>query len=186
MTVNPRPRCVRTEAEMSRAVASKLGRYASREIKIGDCIFDVVAYNKTERLFRVVECKRSSKASRIGQAFGQLAAYHATIAARGEDFVIAYSRKIPARMHLGRWMEATNNYRRIRIAFYVALTEKACQRLDLLRSLKKFLPDVGIIRVKRNGFCRDYLWFGKLRDRKIAQARPVIVPILRKRAPQTA
>jgi hypothetical protein len=183
MDANHRPQRVRSEAEMSMAVASKLGKYATRELKIGDCIFDVVAYNKTERLFRVVECKKSSKASKIGHAFGQLAAYHATIATRGEEFVIAYSRKVPARMHLGRWMEATHNYRRIRIAFYVALTEKACKRSELIRSLKKFLPVVGVIRVKENGFCRDYIWSGKQRDREIAKARPVTVRILRKVAP---
>jgi hypothetical protein len=49
-----------------------------------------------------------------------------------------------------------------------------------------FLPNVGVLKVKRDAFCPDYLRFVKVRDRMIAKARPVIVPILRKRPPQTA
>ena len=71
-------------------------------------------------------------------------------------------------------MEATDNYRRIRIAFYVALTEKACKRVDLLRSMKKLLPDVGIIRVKPDGHCRHYLWIGKDKVVKLSQPRPAV------------
>jgi hypothetical protein len=180
MPINCRPKSVKTEAHMSQAVACNLGKYAAREVRVGDCIFDVVAYNKKEKLFRLVECKKSSKASGIGHAFGQVAAYHATIAALGERFLDAYSKKIPSPMRLRRWMEATDNYRRIRIAFYVALTEKACKRVDLLRSIKKLLPDVGIIRVKPDGYCRYSLHIGKHKDAKLAKPRrPVVIEILR-------
>lgn len=167
-----------SEADMSQAVACKLGKYATREIKISDCIFDVVAYDKNEKVFRVVECKRSSKASTIGHAFGQLATYRATIAAEGRAFLDIYSKKIPVAMRLGRWMEATDTYRRIRIAFYVALTEKACKRLALIRSLKESLPEVGIIRVKPDGLCRSYLRNGNRKDERIARARPVTIRLL--------
>jgi hypothetical protein len=173
---------MRTEKQMSRAVARSLGRYACHELKVGDCIFDVVAYDKKEKLFRVVECKRSSKASRIGKTFGQLSAYRATIAARGREFLDAYSKKIPVTMRLERWMEATDYYRHFRVALYVALTERACKRFDLIRSLKELLPGVGVIRVKPNGLCRHYLRKGKLRDEGVAQARPVMVRILRRSA----
>jgi len=74
MSINCRLKSVKTEAQMSQAVACNLGKYAAREVKVGDCIFDVVAYNKKEKLFRLVECKKSSKASKIGHAFGQVAA----------------------------------------------------------------------------------------------------------------
>jgi hypothetical protein len=176
MTNIKRPNSILTEADMSQAVSYKLGKYAAKEIRINGCIFDVVAYDRKERLFRVVECKRGSKASTIGHAFGQLATYKATIAAQGQRFLDVYSKKIS--MRLGRWMEATNTYTSIRIAFYVALTEKACKRLDLIRSLKESLPEVGIIRVKPNGFCRKYLRKGAEKYERIAQARPITVPIL--------
>lgn len=174
-----RPKSVKSEFQMSQAVACNLGKYAVREVKVGDCIFDVVAYNKKEKLFRVVESKRSRKASGIGHAFGQVAAYSGTIAARGRDFVIAYSKRLTVPMHQGRWMEATDDYRRIRVAFYVALTDKACKRVDLLRSMKKLLPDVGIIRVKPDGYCRFYLRIGKKKDEKVSESRPVVIEILR-------
>ena len=143
MPIKSRPKSVKTEAQMSQAVAYTLGKYAAREVRVGDCIFDVVAYNKKERSFRLVECKRSRKASVIGQAFGQLAAYSATIATQGREFLVAYSKKLAVPMHQGRWMEATDDYRRISVAFYVALTDKACKRVDLLRGLKKFFPTSG-------------------------------------------
>jgi hypothetical protein len=178
MPTQHRPKSVKTESHMSQAVARDLGKYAAREVKVGDCKFDVVAYNKEEKLFRLVECKKTNKASGIGHAFGQVAAYHATIATHGVQFLDAYSKKIPNPMRLTRWMEATDNYRRIRIAFSVALTEEACQRIDLLSAMKKLLPDVGIIRVKPDGRCRPYVRVGKDKDDKLTKARPVVIEIL--------
>lgn len=173
-----RPKSVKTEAQMSQAVACTLGKYAAREVRVGDCIFDVVAYSKKEKSFRLVECKRSRKASGIGHAFGQLAAYSATIAAHGREFLVAYSKKLTVPMHQGRWMEATDDYRSIRVAFYVALTDKACKRIDLLRSMKRILPDVGIIRVKPDGYCRNYLRVGKQKEIKLAQPHTRKIKIL--------
>ncbi len=178
MPANGRPKSVKTESQMSQAVACTLGKYAAREVKVGDCIFDVVAYNKKEKLFRLVECKRSRKAAGIGHAFGQLAAYTATIATHGRDFIIAYSKKSSVAMHQGRWLEATADYQHIRIAFYVALTDKACKRINLLRAMKNLLPHVGIIRVKPDGYCRFYLRAGKHKHTKVARPRSVIIKIL--------
>lgn len=175
---NERPKKVKSEAQMSQAIACNLGKYATREVKVGDCVFDVVAYDAKERLFRLVESKRSRKASGIGRAFGQLAAYSATIATHGRDFIVAYSKKLAVPLHQGRWLEATADYRRIRVAFYVGLTDKACMRVDLLRSMKKLLPDVGIIRVKPDGYCRHYLRVGKRKDTRLAEPRPVVIEIL--------
>lgn len=170
---------------MSQAVACSLGKYAAREVKVGDCIFDVVAYNKKENVFRLVECKLSGKASGIGQAFGQLAAYSATIASQGREFLNAYSRKLPVPMYLDRWMKATDDYRRINVAFYVALTQKACKRIGLLRSLKKILPDVGIIRVKADGYCRNYLRIENRKEIELAEPQKVTIKILRNNAENT-
>src|ERR1700722_13686240 len=100
------PRRVKTESQMSQAVAHALGKYAAREVRVAGCIFDVVAFNKKELSFTVVECKLSRKTTGIGQAFGQLAAYSATIATQVDRFLDAYSKKVPAQIHLGRWIEA--------------------------------------------------------------------------------
>jgi hypothetical protein len=180
MSTKSRPKAVKTETQMSQAVACTLGKYAAREVKVGDCIFDVVAYDKKEKLFRLVECKRTQKTSGIGHAFGQLAAYSATIATCGPKFIVAYSKKLAAPMDQGRWMEATDDYRAIRVAFYVALTNEACKRMDLLRSMKKILRNVGIIRVKPNGYCRHYLWEGKQRNTKLARPRTMKIRLLRR------
>jgi len=139
--------------------------------------FDVVAYDKQEKLFRLVECKLGSKATSVGHAFGQVAAYYAVLAARGRDFLNAFSRKVPLRYE--RLMEATNENRRIRVAFYVALTDEACKRVDLIRSVKRLLPTVGIIRVKPDGKCREFLRERGQKNHKLAEALPVMVEILR-------
>jgi len=166
---------IQTEAQMAEAVARQLRRSA-REVKVGDCIFDVVAYDKAERLFKLVECKLGSQATTIGHAFGQIAAYYAVQSARGRDFLDAFSKKVPLRYE--RLMEATNENRHIRVAFYVALTDEACERVDLIRSVKRLLPMVGIIRVKPDGSCREYLRVRGHKECKLAQALPVVVEIL--------
>jgi hypothetical protein len=161
---------------MSQAVACTLGKYAAREIRVGDCIFDVVAYNKKQKSFRLVECKLSQRITGIGHAFGQLAAYSATIATQAREFLDAYTKK--CRMPLGDWMEATDNYRRFNIEFCVALTHKACKnKLEWLRAMKKVLPDVGIIRVKPDGYCRNHIWHGKVKDTEVTRARTILVKI---------
>ncbi len=111
--------------------------------------------------------------------FGQLAAYSTTIAAHATDFLDAYSRKLPVRMRYLRWVEATDNFSRIKVAFHVALTEEACKRVELLRALKKLLPDVGIFRVKPDGYVRDYVRVRMNKDYKLAKARPVVIKLLR-------
>lgn len=179
MAIQKRPKAVKTESDMSQVVACTLGKYAAREVKVGDCIFDVVAYNKKDKSFRLVECKMSQKASGIGHAFGQLAAYSATIAANTQDFLIAYSKKLGVPMHFGRWLEATEQYRRIRVTFYVALTDKACKRSDLLKSMKKVVRNAGIIRVKPDGACRFYLKVGGHKDVETAKPRTVKIKLLR-------
>ncbi len=103
------PRRVKKEFEMSQAVAHLLGKYAARELRVAGCIFDVVAFDKKELSFTVVECKLSRKTTGIGKAFGQLAAYSATIATQVDKFLDAYSKKVPTQIHLGRWMEATED-----------------------------------------------------------------------------
>jgi hypothetical protein len=164
-----------TEKEMTEAVVRYLRR-AAREVTVGRNRFDVVAYDKREKLFKLVECKRSSSATGIGRAFGQLVAYYAVVSALGRDFVNAVSKKMP--LSFNRLMEATNGGRRIRVAFYVALTDDACQRVDLLRSVKTLLPSVGIIRVTRNGKCRNYVWERGEKDKKLAEAHPTVIRVL--------
>ena len=172
----PRMHQPHNEAQMAEAVARRLRR-STRELKVGDCVFDVVAYDKEEKLFRLVECKLGSKATIVGHAFGQIAAYYAVLSARGRDFLDAFSKKIPFRYE--RLMAATSENRRIRVAFYVALTDEACKRVDLLRSVKRLLPAVGIIRVKNDGKCREYLREHGQKNHKLTEASPVVVKILR-------
>lgn len=81
------------EKEMAEAVARYL-RSAAREVTVDGYRFDVVAYDKRERLFKLVECRRGSRSTSIGRAFGQLVAYYAVVSSRGFDFVNAVRKKM--------------------------------------------------------------------------------------------
>jgi hypothetical protein len=173
-----RPKSVKSESDMSQPVACYLGKYAAREVKVGDCKFDVVAYNKKEKLFKLVESKKSHKVTGIGHAFGQIAVYSATIASQGgRPFLKAYSKKVP--MHIEEWMRATDDYRRFKVEFYVALTAQACEHRILLQSMKNILPKVGIIRVKPNCQCRKCIVIGGKKDYELCRAETTTVKILR-------
>ena len=172
---------LKTEVQTAEAVARQL-KNAAREVKVGDCIFDVVAYDKGQRLFRLVECKLGSKAASIGHAFGQVAAYYAVVVDQGYHFVDTLSKKVEPRLRFGRLLEATEG-KQIRVEFYVALTDEACERVDLLRSVKRLLPDVGIIRVKADGRCRDHVHEHGKGDYELAQARPMLIKILQPTEP---
>lgn len=117
---------------MAEAVARYL-RSAAREVTVDGYRFDVVAYDKRERLFKLVECRRGSRSTSIGRAFGQLVAYYAVVSSRGFDFVNA---------------------------------------------IKELLPQVGIIRVKGNGHCRNYILDGRKKDYKLAEAAPTVIRVL--------
>lgn len=161
---------------MSEKVARFLGRYSAREVFVDGSKFDVVSYDKKENLFKLVECKLTSRSAGIGRTFGQLLVYHSTVAAKAFDFVNALSKKMPLSFH--RLWVATRNGKKIKVQFYVALPHDACQRLDLIESLKRHMPHVGIIRVKAGGQCRTHLRRDGKRDTSICLARPVDIRIL--------
>jgi hypothetical protein len=157
---------------MAEAVARQL-KNAAREVEVGDCRFDVVAYDKKSKLFMLVECKRATDHRRVGQTFGQVGAYRGILERQGFEFVDAFSKKF--QMRFGRWMEATQWAEQIRVEFYVALTDEACKDVERLRGLKQQHPDVGIIRVKPDGVCRDYIRVQGKKDDKLTRARAMTI-----------
>jgi hypothetical protein len=159
---------------MAEAVAGHF-KNSVREVRVGSCIFDVAAYDKKEKLFSIIECKLGSHVTSIGHAFGQISAYYAVLSALGRDFINAFTRKVPLRYD--RMMEAVAG-NQLRVAFYIALTDQACEQIELIRSMKRLLPNVGIIRVKDDGRCRNNLKAGGERDSELAKAVPTVVKIL--------
>ncbi|MHB8655281.1 MAG: hypothetical protein ACYDA9_15530 [Terriglobia bacterium] len=159
---------------MSRAVACHL-KNSALEIKVGRSRLDVVAYSKRTRIFKVVECKKVSDTKRIGQTFGEMSAYIDLVGRHGFGFVDAFSKKV--RMRFARWMEATAGGRMIHVEFYVALPDEACENFGLLKYLKDHHPDVGIIRVKSSGKCRDHIHCEGKIDLELSKGRAMTVPI---------
>jgi hypothetical protein len=172
---------LRMEIDMAEAVTRHF-KNGVREVRVGPCILDVVAYDKEQQLFSVIECKLGSEVTRISQTFGQIAGYQTEIAARSHTFIDAYTRKPEVHLRWGRLMEATNGNRYIRVAFYVALTDAACTEINLIRSLKQNHRNVGVIRVKEDGSCKDNLKADGMRDFELAKAIPTVITILQERS----
>ena len=165
------------ESDMQKAVLRYLGsKRSAREIHLAGCIFDVVSYDKSRKVFKLVECKPATRPSSIGRTFGQVASYYATVVDGGYQFVEAVSRKL--QLSFDRLMQATHDATEIHVEFYVALTHEACLKLPLLRSLKQLLPQVGIIRVKPGGACRGNLLVSGKKDKALSTAKPITIRIL--------
>jgi len=164
---------MKNEAEMALHVAAHLKKTSAREIRVGGCKFDVVAYDKKRRLFEIAECKLGSKPTVIGHAFGQAAAYCGTLSAHGVEFLDAYMKEV--KLKFTRMMEATNQGKEFRVAFYVALEQKACLQVELIRSIKRLIPKIGIIRVKDDGRCRRFFRISGKKDLDLCKAEPVTV-----------
>jgi hypothetical protein len=173
---------LQSELQMAEAVAGHF-KNSAREVDLGKCILDVVAYDKEQKLFSVIECKLGSAFTKISETFGQIAGYQAEISAQPHRFIDAYTHKPEVHLRWGRLMEATNWNRYIRVAFYVALTDAACaQNFDLIRSHKQNHLNVGVIRVKEDGSYKDNLKAADgRRDFELAKAIPTVIPILQER-----
>lgn len=138
-------------------------------------MFDIVSYDKKRKIFKLVECKLATRPSSIGRTFGQLASYYAAVDDDGYAFVTALSKKLP--LSFDHLMQATHSATEIHVEFYVALTHEACLNLPLLESLKRLLPQVGIIRVKPGGECRSYLVKDGQSYKALSPAKPMTIRI---------
>jgi hypothetical protein len=162
-----------SEKNMAKAVARWLKSekgLAALEISLGGIRFDVVAYDKKRRVFKVVECKLTKRETGIGKTFGQLVSYTGTLSRRAYDFVNAASKKL-GRMSFNTWMEATSGGRKIQVEYYVALRDTALRDVDFLYSIRKQVPGVGIIRCRGDGRCRNNIWVGGKRNYDLPRAK---------------
>lgn len=155
----PNKKKVRTEADMTDAVTRHLRRKGKvsvwREVKLEGGRLDLVAYDKTAKVFKIVECKMHSSPRNAAQTFGQAAMYSSLLSKQASKFLDAVSKKEPP-MKYTRWIEATDGGREIRVEFFVALLDKATKRPEFSDLRKKF-PEIGIFRVKPDGYCWNVL-----------------------------
>ncbi len=169
----------RREERMSRAVARHI-KPSALDVRIGrGCTLDVVAFDKERKVFKIIECKYVKDLRRIGHAYGQLLAYYSALKQPGSEFLDAFAKKTKPEISLTDLMGATQRGKNMQVEFYVGLRDAACKDVHLLRSMKKRLPRVGIIRVKRNGQIRDYIRDQDGRkDRKLTQAKKISIAVM--------
>jgi hypothetical protein len=148
-----------------------------RETKLVRGRVDLVAYDKNAKLFVFIECKLHSKPTNTAKTFGQAMFYLSTLDGHVSKFLDVISKKKEASMKFSRWMEATSNGKEIKVEGFVALTDKAVKQPEFNKLRSKF-PDIGVIRVKPNGYCLDTLPCPDgSRDQKAARARRTILTI---------
>ena len=164
-----------------RYIAKTIRCIAIRELNLGGPTFDVVGFDPLKEEFHVVECKRTSRAVEIGQTFGQILTYEAVIYEKGDGFLDAFERRL-RKDGIGKvqfWKYAVRfvDAGRIPVRFYVALRQDACERLGLLRLIKRDLENVGIIRITNQNACRDYIRDKGEKNYEICRSDRVNVPI---------
>ena len=173
---------------VQRYIAKKFRCISIRELNLKGPAFDIVGFDPVEEEFHVVECKRTSRAVGIGQTFGQILAYKAMIYEAGEAFLDAFEERL-ANDGIGKvqfWKNAVRfvDAGRIPVRFYVALGQKACERLGLIRLIKRDLGNVGIIRITLQNACRDYIRDKGKKNYEICRSDLVNVPISMPARPQ--
>jgi hypothetical protein len=162
-------------------ISKKYDCVAVRELNFGGPKFDVVGFSPNTNEFHIVECKRTSRPAGVGQTFGQILAYQAMIFDAGERFLNSFEKhlskdritKIAFWQHAHTFVEA----RKIPIRFYVALLEKACSKPEFLRLMKRDLKKVGIIRINKDGKCKDYIRIRGDKDHGLCKAERINIPI---------
>jgi len=151
------------------------------ELSLEGCKFDVVGYSKDKKTFYVVECKKGSRATDIGHAFGQILTYQSVISNKGQDFCDRFIGK--AQEQGSRFdpkdFRALFQERELPFRFFVALKAEACRNVPLLRLMKGNMENVGIMSVTRDGTCKDYIpTEKKKRDRSIARSEQISIPVI--------
>lgn len=152
------PESVYSRPDMIRALVAHYrlsGNPVISNVRLGDLEFDVLTFDKSESKFVAVECMFGGQPKTLAEHFSRansdfaVAKYGAlqfhALAGKGK------SKKGPA------WPNTAKLKLGIRFSVSVALMNKVCKRVDLLRSLKQEFPAIGIVRVKMNGQCRDYI-----------------------------
>jgi hypothetical protein len=149
---------------------------ATENFRFGNVGFDVVGYSPSDSIVHVVECKPGSKPVDIGHAFGQLLAYKSVLAENGYEFLTKFANKV--RMKAEDIATAVQE-EKLRVKFYVGLSDEACKNVTLIQAMKESLHSVGIMRVKQKGGCRGYLWIRREKDYDICQSEMVLVQVRR-------
>jgi hypothetical protein len=167
------------QARVQKFIKRELGcKFASTNFGFQNIEFDVVGYELESRTFQIVECKKSAKAVEIGHAFGQLLAYKSVLHNNGYEFLNEFFKRAHAKVDLDDLIDSVA-VRKLTAKFYVGLTEAACANVELLKVMKDSLPYVGIIRVKPNGTCRNYITISGERNYELCTSKVVYVPVRR-------
>lgn len=169
------------QALVQRYVSKRFDCVTVRELNFGGPKFDVVGFSPDLGEFLIVECKRTTRPVGVGQTFGQILAYKAMITDAGEKFLNSFNtalvKKGITRIQFWQYGIQFVDAGKIPVRFFVALPEEACERVDILQSIKKDLAGVGIIRINRYNKCRDYIHLFGDKDYEICNAARVEVPI---------
>lgn len=139
---------------MIRALVAHLrsqGCLATSNAVFGSFRYDVLAFNKQKFTLTGFECMYGGQPSTLAAHFARAYLHLTAVQARALDLGKARDKKG------SEWLDLTESKLDLRFSVSVALMDKVCRRVELLRSLKSQFPPIGVIRVKLSGQCRDYV-----------------------------
>jgi hypothetical protein len=149
---------VYSRPDMIRALVSHFrlrGNPVILNVKLADFQFDVLAFDQSERTFMAVECMYGGQPKTLAEFLAK-AASHFAVAKKGVVQFYSLPDKGMSNKNTA-WPSAAKLKPGVRFSVSVALMEKVCKRVELLRALKEQFPAVGLLRVKMNGQCREYM-----------------------------
>lgn len=124
-------------------------------VKLNELQFDVLALDQSRNVFVAIECMYGGQPKTLMEHFSK-ANSHLEAATRGA----LNSRMLADQVKDRKGLPKLNSRRLSSLQFSVsvALMDKVCKRVDLLRALKAQFPAIGIIRMKLNSECRDCIY----------------------------
>ena len=126
----------------------KLCNDATCGFTLGDCEFDVLGYSRDKKTCYIVECKKGSDRTTIGQTFGQLMAYEELVSENGYELVNKLAKTFKS--FEAETIHQVMQEKKMTFQFYVAFLHDACKRRDLLDSIRRDLPFIGVIDSTKN------------------------------------
>ena len=158
---------VYSRLDMIRALVTHFrmsGMLVRSNVDLGVFQSDVLTLDKSQGAFVAVQCMHGGQPNTLAAHFSKADSYLTAAKCGTLKFHALTDKKSKA------------TTRRL-LSVSVALMDRTCKRRDLLRSLKAQFPAVGIVRVKMNGQCRDYIRDGDgNKDLALTAGAPVELP----------
>ncbi len=151
------PESVYSRLDMIRALVAHFqlsGNHAVANVRLDDLQFDVLALDHSRNALVGIECIHGGQPRTLTEQFVKANSHLEAAKCGALNF-----RMLADKVKNKEGLPKLNAHKPscLQFSVSVALMDRVCKRVDLLRVLKTQFPAIGIVRVKMNGQCRDYI-----------------------------